>query len=157
MRTADLQYSCGNCEISFCREMQSFPLPCQAEHWKAVMEIQSAIYCRLICSDMPVAKLVPAFTKRNSVRTCRKLGYLYWEYIGMPCPWRSLRHGWRGSWTAWCGTWSRCWQPCLWQRGWNLIILEVPTNPRHSMIICVNGISLFSVQVDWAQINRNTC
>lgn len=94
MRSADLQYCCGKCcEISFCREMQGCALPCQAECWKALVEIQSAIYCRLICSNMPVAKLVPAFTKRNSVHTSRKLNCLYWEYIGMPRPWRCFRHG----------------------------------------------------------------
>ena len=26
-------------------------------------------------------------------------------------------------------------QLCLWQRGWNLVILEVPSNPSHSMIL----------------------
>lgn len=94
MRSADLQYCCGKCcEISFCREMQGCALPCQAECWKALVEIQSAIYCRLSCSNMPVAKLVPAFTKRNSVHTSRKLNCLYWEYIGMPRPWRCFRHG----------------------------------------------------------------
>ena len=35
--------------------------------------------------------------------------------------------------------WSRIsyegWQPCLWQEGWSLMILEVPSNPSHSVVI----------------------
>uniref|UniRef100_A0A8C2UDF4 Uncharacterized protein n=1 Tax=Coturnix japonica TaxID=93934 RepID=A0A8C2UDF4_COTJA len=27
------------------------------------------------------------------------------------------------------------WWPCLWQGAWSLMILEVPSNPRHSMIL----------------------
>ena len=38
------------------------------------------------------------------------------------------------------GAWSSIkyggWWPSLWQGGWNLMILEIPSNPRHSMILC---------------------
>jgi len=37
------------------------------------------------------------------------------------------------------GVWSSIryggWQPCLWQEGWSLMILEVPPNPSHSVIL----------------------
>ena len=34
------------------------------------------------------------------------------------------------------------WWPCLWQGGWSLMILEVPSNPSHSMI-------LWNMRVKW--------
>lgn len=35
----------------------------------------------------------------------------------------------------WSNTWPSSWQPCLWQGGWNLMILEVSPNPSHSLIL----------------------
>ena len=34
-----------------------------------------------------------------------------------------------GAWMIWSSTWSADWQPSLCHRGWNLMILEVPSNP----------------------------
>ena len=50
------------------------------------------------------------------------------------CPWRCSRPGCMRPWAAKSTNWSCGWQLCLWQEGWNLMILEVPSNPSHSMI-----------------------
>lgn len=53
-----------------------------------------------------------------------------------------------------CQTWhsrnpsmiSGGWWSCLWQRGWNLVILGVPSNPSHFMVlwdICSSPLDLF--------------
>ena len=49
------------------------------------------------------------------------------------------RQGWMGLWAIWSSTWSSGWQPLLWQGGWNLMILEVPSNLSHSMILWFIG------------------
>ena len=53
----------------------------------------------------------------------------------MPRPWRCSRPGWMGLWAAWSSITYGGWWPCLWQGGWSLVILEVPSNPSHSMIL----------------------
>jgi len=53
----------------------------------------------------------------------------------MPRIWRCSGLGWMGPWAAWSIIrYEGCW-PCLWQGGWSLMILEVPCNPRHPMIL----------------------
>ena len=39
--------------------------------------------------------------------------------------------------TAWSSIKWGGWWPCLWQGGWNLMILEVPSNPSRFMTIFV--------------------
>ena len=51
------------------------------------------------------------------------------------CPLRCSRPGWMGPWAVWSNTRSGGWWLCLWQGHWNLMILGVPSNPRHSMIL----------------------
>jgi len=48
--------------------------------------------------------------------------------------WRCSSPGWMGPWATWSSTRSGGWWPCLWQGGWNLVILGVPSNPSHSVI-----------------------
>ena len=50
-------------------------------------------------------------------------------------PWRCSRPGWMGPWAAWSGIKWGGWQPCLQQRSWSLMPLEVPSIPSHSMIL----------------------
>jgi len=50
--------------------------------------------------------------------------------LWMPPPWKHSRPGWMGLWATWSS--GRC--PCLKQGGWNQMILNVPSNPNHSMI-----------------------
>ena len=46
----------------------------------------------------------------------------------MPHPWRCSRPGWMEPWAAWSSIKCRGWWPCLWWRGWNLMILgSLPT------------------------------
>ena len=52
----------------------------------------------------------------------------------MPHPWRWSRPSWMGPWATWSSIKCGGWWPCLWQRGWNSMILWVPSNPSHSMI-----------------------
>ena len=62
--------------------------------------------------------------------------------LWMPCPWRCSRPSWMGSWAAWSSIKWGGWQPCLWHRGWSFMILEVPSNPSHSMILCLDNLCL---------------
>ena len=57
------------------------------------------------------------------------------ERFWMPCPWRCSRPGWMGPWAAWSGIEWGGWWPCLWQGGWRFMILDVPSNPGHSVIL----------------------
>ena len=50
------------------------------------------------------------------------------EKLCMPHPRRRSRPGWMGPWVTWSS--GRC--PCPWQRGWNCVIFEVPSNLSHS-------------------------
>ena len=50
-------------------------------------------------------------------------------------PWRCSRPGWMGPWAAWAGIKHGGWWPCLWRGGWSFTILEVPSNPSHSVIL----------------------
>jgi len=43
---------------------------------------------------------------------------------------------WMGPWVAWSSIKCGGWWPCLWQRGWSLMILEVPSNPSYSIDPC---------------------
>ena len=40
-------------------------------------------------------------------------------------------------WAAWSGIRYGGWHPCLRQRGWSSMILEVPSSPSHSMILWI--------------------
>ena len=57
------------------------------------------------------------------------------ERLCMPHSWRSLRPSSVEPWATWSNTWPSHWKPRLWQGGWNLMILEVPSIPRHSIIL----------------------
>ena len=57
------------------------------------------------------------------------------ERLWIPHPWRCSRPGWMGPWAAWSSTRSEGWWLCLQQGDWNLMILEVPSNPGHSVIL----------------------
>ena len=63
----------------------------------------------------------------------------YWNScpgrLWMPRPWRCSRPDWMGPWAAWSGIRSDGWWPCMWQGGWRFMILEVPSNPGHSVIL----------------------
>ena len=61
------------------------------------------------------------------------------ERLWMLHPWRCSRPGWMGPWAAWSSIKCGGWWPCLWQRGWSFMILEVPSNPSHSMILSTGG------------------
>ena len=50
-------------------------------------------------------------------------------------PWRCSRPGWLGPWAAWAGITCGDWWPCLWWGGWSFVILEVPSNPGHSVVL----------------------
>ena len=45
------------------------------------------------------------------------------------------RPGWMGPWAVGCSIRYGGWWPCMWQRGWSLMILGVPSNPSHFMIL----------------------
>jgi len=45
------------------------------------------------------------------------------------------RYWWMSMGAIFSSSWHSGWQPCLWQGDWNLMILEVPSNPSHSMIL----------------------
>jgi len=57
------------------------------------------------------------------------------ERLWILCPWRCSRPGWMGPWTAWSVIRYGGWWPCLWQAGWSFVILEVPSNLSHSVIL----------------------
>jgi len=57
------------------------------------------------------------------------------ERLWMPHPQRCSRPGWIDPWATWYSTRSGGWWPYLWQGGWNLMVLGVPSNPSHSMIL----------------------
>ena len=40
-----------------------------------------------------------------------------------------------GPWAAWSSIKWGGWWPCMWQGGWRFMILEVPSNPCHSVIL----------------------
>jgi len=42
---------------------------------------------------------------------------------------------WMGPWAAWPSAKCGGWWLCLWQRGWRFMILEVPFNLGHSVIL----------------------
>jgi len=69
------------------------------------------------------------------------------ERLWMPCPCKCLRPGRMEPWANWSSTWSSGRHPCLLQGGWNLMILEVPSNPSHPIIVwlCV---------LWWDKVNR---
>jgi len=48
---------------------------------------------------------------------------------GCPIP-RGVWLDWVGPWATWSSSWPSGWQPCLQLRGWNLMILEVPSKPK---------------------------
>ena len=48
-------------------------------------------------------------------------------------PSRCSRPGWMGLWAAWSSI--NGWWSCLWQGDWIFMILEVPSNPGHSVIL----------------------
>jgi len=52
------------------------------------------------------------------------------QSLWISSPWRCLRPGWMEPWAIWSSTWFRGWQPYLQQEGWNLMILEVPFQPK---------------------------
>jgi len=58
-----------------------------------------------------------------------------WNRLEHPRPWRCSRAGWMGPLAAWSSIKCGGWQPWLQQGGWNLVILGVPSNPSHSMIL----------------------
>ena len=51
----------------------------------------------------------------------------------------SSNRGCMEPWATWCSTRSGGWWPCLWQGGWNLMILGVPSNPSHWVILWFDG------------------
>lgn len=58
----------------------------------------------------------------------------------------SLNHvGWMGLWATWFS--GQC--PCPWQRYWNQMILNVPSNPKGSMILMYLKIFQLSQKWDW--------
>ena len=74
--------------------------------------------------------------------------FFHWEWWGvgtgcserlwMLCPWRCSRPGCMSPWATQSSTWLSGWQLCLQQEGWNLMILKIPSNPSHSMILCLH-------------------
>jgi len=50
------------------------------------------------------------------------------------CPWKCSKPGCVGPWAAWSSIRYEGWRPCLQQGIWNLMILEVPSNPSHAVI-----------------------
>jgi len=70
-------------------------------------------------------------------------------------PWSCSRPGWMGPWATGSTTRSGGWWSCLCQWGWNFMILGVPSNPSHFMILwswlfkyCVTLIELI-LKVIW--------
>ena len=64
--------------------------------------------------------------------------------------WRCSRPGWMGPWATWSSTKSGAWWPCLWQGGWNLMILGVPSNSSHSMMLWHLKLPTYTTQsVSW--------
>ena len=49
----------------------------------------------------------------------------YAEKLWMPPPWKCSGPGWMELWATWSS--GRC--PCSWQRGWNQMVLKIPSNP----------------------------
>ena len=97
-------------------------------------------------------------SRREHLIRCRgEVLYQEWWVAGTGCPERLwMPHPWRRSWPGWMGPWatlsstrSGVWLPCLGQGGWNLMILEVPSNPSHSMILREGEMTLFVPQNNW--------
>jgi len=72
------------------------------------------------------------------------------ERLWMPRPWRCSRPGWMEPWAAWAGIKWGGWWPCLWQRGWRFVILEVPSNLGHSVF-------LWKVSVQVSGVKKVNC
>ena len=86
------------------------------------------------------------------------------EKLWMPHPWRCSRPGWMGPWAAWSSIKCEGWWPWLQQRDRRLMILEVPSNPSHSVILwnkerlkkdrhCLNSSWSFSIDTSIRTIN----
>jgi len=61
------------------------------------------------------------------------------ERLWMPRPWRCSRPGWMGPWAAWSSITCGGWWPCLGWWGSSLMILEIPSNLGHSVILLFFG------------------
>ena len=60
------------------------------------------------------------------------------------------RPGWMGPWAAWSSIKCGGWWPCLWQGVWRFMILEVPSNPGHSVILYLyDTLTSFSLIESW--------
>jgi len=57
------------------------------------------------------------------------------ERLWMPHLWRCSKQSWMEPWGTWPSTWFSGGQSCLWQVGWNVMILELSSNPGHSVIL----------------------
>jgi len=57
------------------------------------------------------------------------------ERLWMNHPWRCSRPGWKRPCAAWSSIKCGGWWPCLWRGVWSFTILEVPSNPSHTMIL----------------------
>ena len=53
----------------------------------------------------------------------------------MPRPWRCSRPDWMGPWAAWSSIKCGGWWPCIQQGDWSLMILEIPFNLGHFVIL----------------------
>ena len=65
-------------------------------------------------------------------------------WLWMPHPWKCSRPGWMAPWAAWSSIKQRGLWPCLRQGGWSFMILEVPSNPSHSVMILWPALALCS-------------
>jgi len=63
------------------------------------------------------------------------------------------RPGWMGPWAAWSSIRYGAWWPGKEHRGWSLVILEVPSNLSHSMILCT-GLPIVKGRIGKCEISK---
>ena len=97
---------------------------------------QSCLKCFFVCLIV-----IHSYTK-GSAKPWNPWKLDYWGDLHIsvfsgstPPPWKCSRPGWMKPWATWSSPRSGGWWSCLWQRSWNLMILWVPSNPSHSMIL----------------------
>ena len=75
-----------------------------------------------------------------TVRMVRHWNRLPSEVVNAPLPCKHSSPGWMGL----CATWSRGREVSLpIAGGWNYMVLKVPSNPNHSMILCPVAVQCF--------------
>jgi len=72
---------------------------------------------------------------------CGFCAVVKWHLLSALYLWnlRQAEGFWMGPWAAWSSTRCGGWWPCMWKGGWSYMILGVPSNPSHPMILLLQA------------------